>query len=738
MEILKKKNYSYIRGFNYQPSYGCCGYEIWNYFNPEIVEREISLGKKYFPGLNTLRIWLSFDAFLKNPSSFRHNFSSVLKMCKEKKIKIIPVIFNGWHSFPDFGGISLEQIICYVNTPDIYRRYFYSYLEEIVGNFADDENILVWDLCNEPFNSADSKKDIGLILTWLEDVYNFCKKEIGVKAPITVGSVPALNSIKLLEKISDVITTHPYYAKNAWVKGKKKFTDFLDEVVSFANEKKKALVATETGWGSLNDEERAEGVEFELSEFKKRKIGFVVHLLHHTYVADGHRPEYGPITQAGYMAFIDKDGDLRQGHEVFNKFCGDKSDFKGKENYLEEYTKRIIDKCKVVKEIDGKLYSLYVPGADMKYPAFWIRDAFYIVEADIVPVKEVKDMIELILSRQNEKDIHLEKGLIVPAWSIPDHINFDGGAVYFPGTYNSGKNQGDGRYGFLPPIDDQYFIIYFVNWYIEKTGDYHFLDKEINGIKIIERVEKAFDHYGVNKSNHLCWSDKKKYAVDWGFHDTVCKTGYLLFSSVMRYESSLFLSDIFKKMGKIEKGNKYKEISGKIKNSIFEYFWDGSGYFLSSTGLSSQHDVFGTLFGIVSGIIDGKYLKISTHKMKEDFLKGKTVDKDGYVRGVPDGMDFSSETMWEKTISPFGTYQNGGFWAVGTGWYIYVLSKIDKKTGENLTKRFLNHILKGRKKGAPFEWKNESTGQRSGSWYAASLTLPLKFIKTIEKEEKDG
>ncbi|MCM8804703.1 MAG: hypothetical protein NC833_05575 [Candidatus Omnitrophica bacterium] len=62
MELLKDKKFSYIRGFNYQPSYGANGYEIWYYFKPDIIEKEIFLGKKYFPGINTLRIWLSWDA----------------------------------------------------------------------------------------------------------------------------------------------------------------------------------------------------------------------------------------------------------------------------------------------------------------------------------------------------------------------------------------------------------------------------------------------------------------------------------------------------------------------------------------------------------------------------------------------------------------------------------------------------------------------------------------------------
>jgi len=46
----------------------------------------------------------------------------------------------------------------------------------------------------------------------------------------------------------------------------------------------------------------------------------LVHLLHHTLVADGHRPEYGPISRAGYMACIEADGTMRKHHAVINEF----------------------------------------------------------------------------------------------------------------------------------------------------------------------------------------------------------------------------------------------------------------------------------------------------------------------------------------------------------------------------------------------------------------------------------
>src|SRR5450759_3853766 len=70
--------------------------------------------------------------------------------------------------------------------------------------------------------------------------------------------------------------------------------------------------ATETYWGSLDDAKHTEIMRIERGALNRRGIGFTAHLLHHTLLADEHRPGYGPIPNAGYMAFVEADGTLRK------------------------------------------------------------------------------------------------------------------------------------------------------------------------------------------------------------------------------------------------------------------------------------------------------------------------------------------------------------------------------------------------------------------------------------------
>ena len=315
---LNNTEYSYVRGFNYQPNYASSGLEIWGKaFDLAVFREGIGLGKKYFPGINTIRLWLSLDAFIKDLQAMADRFHSVVDLADEFGARFIPTLFNGWYSLPNFGGISAATL-SFWGREEGFRDGFRPYIESIMKPHADDERILFWDLCNEPFCSAFCDESKRIIMDWLTKCYQTCK-DIGVSAPLTVGA-SSFASMKMLAPISDVLTFHPYYAWNAWIKSKAEFVQRLDETVAFANSENKPLIATETAWGSLDDKQRAETLTFELDSLVKRDIGFTAHLLCHTPVADGHRPEHGLVIIGNYMAFVENDGSLRPYHEIFNEF----------------------------------------------------------------------------------------------------------------------------------------------------------------------------------------------------------------------------------------------------------------------------------------------------------------------------------------------------------------------------------------------------------------------------------
>jgi hypothetical protein len=131
--------------------------------------------------------------------------------------------------------------------------------------------------------------------------------------------------IEQIEPISDLLSIHPCWLSPANIaddaNSRSRFERLLDDYVSFAVQVRKPLLATETCWGALDDAKRVNIVRYTLKQLKQRNIGSLVYLLHHSQIADAHRAEFGPVSGPGNLSFIEADGPLRPGHEVYNEFC---------------------------------------------------------------------------------------------------------------------------------------------------------------------------------------------------------------------------------------------------------------------------------------------------------------------------------------------------------------------------------------------------------------------------------
>jgi hypothetical protein len=110
---------------------------------------------------------------------------------------------------------------------------------------------------------------------------------------------------------SDVLMIHPYFAASQDWKS----------LNAFSRKHRKSLLATECCWGAINDAKRVALIRNDLDTLVKRNVGFLAHALHESPVADLHRAPFGPLNGAEYMAFINMDGSLRPGHDLFNRYC---------------------------------------------------------------------------------------------------------------------------------------------------------------------------------------------------------------------------------------------------------------------------------------------------------------------------------------------------------------------------------------------------------------------------------
>jgi len=323
---LENTEYADVRGFNYHPSHGSHGLEIWGTdFQASLMRKELWIGTQHFPGMNAVRLWLSHDAYLRFPDRMPQYVGEVLDMGDSYGIDFVVTLFNGWHSYPDFGGLHPQSLRDWQDGGG-YEKSFAPYVDAIVGEFAGHEHVLAWDLCNEPLLSSQNREDLAdldvdrsiLVYRFLERVYEQALSH-DPTAPLTVSTMGYATCLEIFEPLSEVLTTNPFYT---WTReAPAAFIEELDEVVAFANAVDKPLLATGTGWGAMDDQKRAKVLDVELAALADRDVGFLAHMLHSTLVADGHQRAEMPVFDAGDMSFVDPDGSLRDHHDVFNEYC---------------------------------------------------------------------------------------------------------------------------------------------------------------------------------------------------------------------------------------------------------------------------------------------------------------------------------------------------------------------------------------------------------------------------------
>jgi len=333
--VLKDTTYSYIRGFDLQPMWGSNGHEIWTHFDAKEYRRYLKAARKNFPRANTMRVWLSFDAWYDHPDKTIAAIRTAGELIKEEGFKMMPVYFNAWRSAPDFGGISY----CSLRAGDGPKGKFYMpygrYVEAVAKALEPLDVVVMHDICNEPMNSFVGVWHDAYHLTLWPDGVRMIRSFVAAmseclhkvsKHPVTIGTqgepwfgaVDGIdNDIDLFGPYLDVIACHPYTVLASRFPG---YQEYLNWVIGKANAHGKPLVGNECGWDAKTEKERAEVCRKEFGALTASKIGFIAHALMPSRVADLFRHEDPTLRTELYMPFLNADGSLRAEHGFFNEF----------------------------------------------------------------------------------------------------------------------------------------------------------------------------------------------------------------------------------------------------------------------------------------------------------------------------------------------------------------------------------------------------------------------------------
>jgi hypothetical protein len=367
-------------------------------------------------------------------------------------------------------------------------------------------------------------------------------------------------------------------------------------------------------------------------------------------------------------------------------------------------------------------FSLVTPGR-RGYPAFWIRDFSMACDSGLVPTKELENHFLLVAKCQNGGTARkLKSGGILPPYCIPDHINFDGTAVYYPGTYSSGEDQGAEPWGTFPPADDHYEFVHLGWLLVQQSKNRGMLSTKVGELTVLERMKKAFDSPVSDEESGLFETSKEARAVGFGFCDSITVTGKVLYPSLLRYRAA-------KELYSLTKEAKYRDAALRIERSIPITFGEPDlGWLKAATDIGQQADVWGTLLALHLGALDAPHSKLARRTVLEAFKAG-TIALEGAVRHIPTDRDFSATSAWEKALEGKGIYQNGAYWHTPTGFLIEVLKMEDRNLAQKVFSDYVTHLRKGGE--IPWECFNPALNHAQNGGYLASVAWPYSVLKQL-------
>ena len=229
----------FMVGANFQPSTAINQLDMFQAatFDPATIERELGWAKQKF-GMNIMRVYLHDMLWAEDPQGFLNRLDQYLAISDRHGVRTMFVLFDSvWNpdsslgpQHPPVPGVHNSG---WLQTPDRHDlvdrskdRHFESYVKGVVGRFARDPRVAMWDIWNEPDNPGggsfldeqldDEQRRIAELLprafAWA--------RQAGATQPLTSGvwigpdwspssrTLTRIQQAQLAE--SDVITFHNY------------------------------------------------------------------------------------------------------------------------------------------------------------------------------------------------------------------------------------------------------------------------------------------------------------------------------------------------------------------------------------------------------------------------------------------------------------------------------------------------------------------------------------------------
>jgi hypothetical protein len=215
----------WLCGPNFLPSTAVNSTDMWQAetFDPETIDRELGWAQEI--GFNSCRVFVQYLVWEHDPGGLKERIDRFLSIADKHGITTMPILFDdcmqsgrepylgeqdapvpsvhnsGWTPSPGHGR-AMDR----AEWPGFER-----YVKDIVGAYAHDERVVVWDLYNEPGASFASFANPDNTVPLVKAAFRWAR-EAGPSQPLTVCAFSwrDLERWRVVLEMSDVISFHSY------------------------------------------------------------------------------------------------------------------------------------------------------------------------------------------------------------------------------------------------------------------------------------------------------------------------------------------------------------------------------------------------------------------------------------------------------------------------------------------------------------------------------------------------
>ncbi|ODR80110.1 glycoside hydrolase [Haladaptatus sp. W1] len=202
-----------VRGAIYLPARAFNRYQMWNEYDPDIIERDFGYAASL--NLNAIRTWLSYEYWLVEPEDHMESLEHLLDTADKYDMRVLLGLFDSVGLEPTFENLVHDNVETAVQSFSPSTRTMGTksmwdkprdFIISVMREYRDDERLLAIELTNEP---GWNHKDIRFFKQIVNTMTHY-RGEI----PLSVGSTSLANNAQYLDWGMDILQFHYNFARS--------------------------------------------------------------------------------------------------------------------------------------------------------------------------------------------------------------------------------------------------------------------------------------------------------------------------------------------------------------------------------------------------------------------------------------------------------------------------------------------------------------------------------------------